>query len=139
MGNDLRALKGMVSIMNPSGVKSPIFKGVKMPYKRKKEVVKRQPYDLAEARLRSAVVKILRKKGFEVKRVETLARGFGDLWISHYNGKLAGWVELKTPSGVQSIEQKDFETLCLINKIPYLVIRTEEEAENIFWLASKLF
>ena len=139
MGNDLRALKAMTFVMNQPGIKSPIFKGVKMPYVRKKETKPRKEYDLAEAKLRVSVTKIWKKKGFVVKRIETLSRGFPDLWLAHISGKLGCFVELKTPSGRQSKEQIEFEELCLRNKIVYLVIRTEEEADNIFYLAGKLF
>ncbi len=139
MGNDLRALKAMTFVMNQPGIKSPIFKGVKMPYVRAKETKPRKEYDRSEDRLREKIVPILKKKGFWVKRVETMAHGFGDLFIMHRSGKLAAWLELKSLVGKQRDSQVEFEKLCLLNKIPYLIIRTEEEAENIFYLAGKLF
>ena len=129
--HDPRALKAMVSIVNPSKVKSDIFKGVRMPYKRSKEALTRKPYDLAEARLRKEVVKELKKQGFIVKRVETLSRGFGDLWLFHAAGRWCGWAELKTPTGRLSDEQKKFQELCGINGINYVIIRSVEDAKNI--------
>lgn len=125
MGNDLRALKAMVSVMNPSGVKSPIFKGVKMPYKRKKEVVKRKAYkhdeqdlsrdiqdDLKLLEFHKRIVhwdryncgKIQSSLGYWLKLCRT---GTADLMFM-MPGRLNIYIETKAKTG-QSKEQKLFQ------------------------------
>ena len=122
----------MTAILNPSALKEPIFKGVRGM--RRKEVNPRKEYDREEDRIRPLIIKKLRSKGFKVLRCETAIAhqlGFGDLWIMHLTGRLCAWVEVKTPTGVQSKEQKEFEALCNLNGVKYIIIRSVEEAENI--------
>lgn len=49
--NTLKALKGMVKVMNPSKLNDPIFDGVPTPRKRRKETKPRREYKRAEASL----------------------------------------------------------------------------------------
>lgn len=132
MGNDLRALKAMVSVMNPSGVKASIFKGVKLPYKRKKEVVKRKAYDQAEARLRKEVIKELRRRGYKVWRIETAIMGqlgLPDLLIMKISGGQGAFIELKTPQGYLSKEQVEFCSLCDTNRMYYYIVRSMDDLD----------
>ena len=131
MRYDPRELKAMASAMNPQIIKSSIFKGIKMPYKRSKETKPRKIYDLAEAALRKDVVKELKKQGFIVKRVETMAPGFPDLWASKITGGWAGWIELKTPSGRLSKEQIKFKEMCALNNINHMVVRYVDDVKNM--------
>lgn len=131
MTDTVRTLKAMTAIMNPSAVANPIFKGVKMPYKRSKEVRKRAHYKLDEAKLRVDVIKELKKQGFVVKRIETLASGIPDLVVMHLGGGWGGFIELKTPIGVMSDEQLRFKDLCALNKVNHMVVRSVEDVKDI--------
>lgn len=96
---------------------------------RAKELVPRQQ---PEAELRRLVVPILRKRGFKTYRIETAVRGqlgLPDFWIAHRTGRLGTFLELKAPHGIQSDEQFEFEDLCRLNRIPYKIIKSVEEAQ----------
>lgn len=118
--------------MNPSGVKASIFKGVKLPYKRKKEVVKRKAYDQAEARLRKEVIKELRRRGYKVWRIETAIMGqlgLPDLLIMKISGGQGAFIELKTPQGYLSKEQVEFCSLCDTNRMYYYIVRSMDDLD----------
>lgn len=108
--------------------KLAINKRASIPYK------PRKPYDRAEDRLRPLIIKALRSRGFKVFRVEPFSSGYSgmaDLWVMRMNGGLASWIEIKTPAGVQSPEQKLFQELCEANLIKYIIVRSVEEAEQL--------
>lgn len=125
MGNDLRALKAMVSVMNPSAVKSPIFKGVKMPYKRKKSTKPRKPQRHDEqdlSRLIQADLKLLEfhKRIVHFDRlnsglvqtalgywIKLCRKGTSDIYFM-MPGRLIIYIETKAKTG-QSKEQKEFQ------------------------------
>lgn len=135
MKHSLRSLKAMTAIMNPSAVKSPIFKGVKMPYKRAKETKPRKEYDLAEARLRKEVIKKLRSRGYKVWRIETAVMGqlgLPDLLIMKIGGGQGAFIELKTPTGYLSKEQIEFQSLCDRNRMYYYVVRSIDDLSIFF-------
>lgn len=125
MGNDLRALKAMVSVMNPSAVKSNIFKGVKMPYKRKKEVKPRKAYKHDEQDLSRIIQADLKLLEFHKRIVhwdrynsgliqtalgywlKLCRKGTADLMFM-MPGRLNIYIETKAKTG-QSAEQKLFQ------------------------------
>jgi hypothetical protein len=100
---------------------------------KKKTSGPRGKYNREEDRLRPLIIKALRKKGYLVYRVETAINhqlGIPDLWVMHWAGKWAGWLEVKTPTGVLSDEQKAFMKYCDVNKVNCFVIRSVEEVNN---------
>jgi hypothetical protein len=44
------------------------------------------------------------------------------------------WLEMKTRTGRQSVEQKNFQQICLALGHPYAIARSFEEAEKILKL-----
>lgn len=115
----------MTAIMNPTAVTNPIFKGVKMPYKRKKETRPRKAYKHEEqdlSRLIQADLKLLEfhkrivfwdrvncgkvqtAMGYWIKLCRT---GTADLFFM-MPGRLNIYIETKAKTG-QSKEQKEFQ------------------------------
>ena len=107
---------------------------VKLPRKRAKETKPRLPYDRVEDKLRPLIVKVLRSRGFKTYRIETSIAhqlGIADFFIAHRSGRWGGFMELKSPTGTQTPEQIEFEELCKLNNIPYIIVRSVEEAEKL--------
>ena len=98
-----------------------------------------------EYKLQIEVVKALRGKGFLVfsipnernlgvsdalrMRASGLTKGVPDLMV--YTDTLHWWLELKTPTGVRSPEQKAFESLALQYGVGYRVVRSLKDVEDI--------
>ena len=104
-----------------------------MPVKRKPRALETKPREQPERLLRNEVIKELRKKGWEVIRIENgiggrRNRGVPDLWVFHEYKRIAGWIELKDIHGVLSLEQRIFQTYCKACYVNHWVIRTVEEA-----------
>lgn len=112
-----------------------VMKGEPVPPQAKRKLrIITKPYNREEDRLRPLIIKALRKRGFKVWRIETAIAyqlGIADLWIAHTSGRMAGWVEVKTPTGKQSPEQREFEKLCFFNGTLYFILRSVEEAEAL--------
>lgn len=65
-----------------------------------------------------------------MKREGTI-RGVADLFLMHAKKDFHGlFIEMKTPSGKQSPEQKAFEERCKIEGYKYVICRTFEDFEN---------
>lgn len=134
MGNDLRALKAMVSVMNPSAVKSNIFKGVKMPYKRKKET---RPRVLLELKvIKPAIVKHLRQNGCRVWILENSIVGeenssLTDLIVYNRRYHELWFAEVKTPTGRLSKGQIIFQEICKDCSERHVVLRSVEDCKII--------
>lgn len=98
-----------------------------------------------EYKLQVAVVKELRDRGVLVfavpnernagisdalrMRASGLTKGVPDLMV--YTNTLHWWLELKTPTGVRSPEQKAFESLALQYGVGYRVVRSLDDIKDI--------
>lgn len=63
-----------------------------------------------------------------------LRPGVADLivWWPAGNGAVTqGYLEVKTPAGRQSRQQKKFERFCQLNGVPYLVVRSVEDVKSL--------
>ncbi|MCB1711992.1 MAG: hypothetical protein KDH96_05835 [Candidatus Riesia sp.] len=103
----------------------------KAPVKRKEETKPRVPYRREEDRIRTDIIKAMRKKGAKVWRVEPSFRGkfgLGDLWFMYPQRGFAGWMEVKSSNGKLSKAQRDFSRDCVRCNINYYVVRSELEA-----------
>ena len=114
-----------------------IRKGEKVSLKqhKEKEYKPRGKYNREEDRLRPLIIKELRKRGFQVWRVETSIQhqlGLPDLWIANRLTATAGWIEVKTPTGVLSEEQKEFADLCWLSKVNHCVLRSVEGCDKLW-------
>lgn len=125
MSKNLRSLKAMVSVINPSAVNNEIFKGVKIPYKRKKETNPRKKYKHDEQDLSRLIQEDLKLLEFHndiihwdrqnCGKVQTtfgywirlLRTGTPDLYFM-LPDKLMVYIETKAKTG-QSKEQKEFQ------------------------------
>lgn len=125
MSKNLRALKAMVSVMNPPAVKNEIFKGIKTPYKRKKEINPRKKYKHDEQDLSRLIQEDLKLLEFHndiihwdrqnCGKVQTifgywiklLRIGTSDLYFM-LPERLMVYIETKAKTG-QSKEQKEFQ------------------------------
>lgn len=99
-----------------------------------KEKVVRGKYNREEDKLRPLIIKELRRLHWKVWRVEPSFSGkfgLGDLYCINVFVKLAGWVECKTPSGVLSPDQLEFQQLCKDCGVNYWVVRSVEECKKI--------
>lgn len=110
---------------------------IKIPIKRKPRIKETKPRKREEAEFRPIAIKALEKKGYIVKRIENGICGqrgdsIPDLWVFHRSKPIAGFIELKTPVGVLSLGQKDFQQRCINCKISHWVIRSLEEIEAWF-------
>ena len=72
------------------------------------------------------------RMGARMKR-EGLRSGLADLGVMLPGGRMA-WMEMKTKTGRQSIEQKNFQQICLALGHQYAIARSFEEAEKILKL-----
>ena len=113
-----------------------IMKGVSVQVKQKvvKETVRREPYNREEDKLRPKIIEELRRLGWRVWRIEPSFRGrfgLGDLWGFNFNKYIAGWIEIKTPDCVLSVDQRDFQRLCGLCGVHYWIIRAVEDCKNI--------
>jgi hypothetical protein len=63
-------------------------------------------------------------------KAEGLRSGVADLCIMLPGGRV-GWLELKTLTGKQSLEQKGFEARCIRLGHPYEVVRTVASAIDV--------
>lgn len=85
---------------------------------------------------RPLIIKQLRKEGWRVTRVEPVFSGdfsLGDLWIRNLTAGIAGWGECKSSFGALSDGQKEFKKECEFCRIPYWVLRWDEENKKIIW------
>lgn len=91
-----------------------------------------------EAIFRKALIKHLRKHHCKVTRVEPSFRGkfgLGDLWVICIKTGWAGWVEVKTPSGRLSDDQKEVMYDCELCGVKYIVARKVEDIDEIIPLS----
>ena len=89
------------------------------------------PYRREADRIRTDIIKAMRKKGAKVWRVEPSFRGkfgLGDLWFMYPQRGFAGWMEVKSSNGKLSKAQRDFSRDCVRCNINYYVVRSELEA-----------
>lgn len=147
MGNDLRALKAMTAIMNPSAVKEPIFKGVKMPYVRKKEVKPRKSYKHDEQDLSRVIQADLKLLEFHKRIIhwdrynsgliqtalgywlKLCRKGTADLMFM-LPGRLNIYIETKAKTR-QSAEQKEFQDKVERAGHKYYIVKDFERWEKI--------
>ena len=63
-----------------------------------------------------------------IAKREGLRKGVADLQLLYGNGEhFSLFLELKTDTGSQSKEQKEFEAYCTKNKFKYVVVRSLEQ------------
>jgi len=72
------------------------------------------------------------RMGARMKR-QGLQPGAPDMGVLMPNGRV-GWLEFKTRTGRQSVEQKGFQSRLLRIQHPYAIIRTFDEAEKVLRL-----
>lgn len=147
MGNDLRALKAMTALMNPSELKNPIFKNVKLPFKRKKETVKRKAYKHDEQDLSKIIQNDLKRMemygsivhwdrincgmiqntfGYWLKLCRT---GTADLFFM-MPGRLIIYIETKAKTK-QSKEQKEFQDKVEKAGHKYYIVKNIEDWSEV--------
>ena len=115
-----------------------VLPDVRLPRKRREELMPRKKYNREEDRLRPLVIKELEKRGFVVKRIENSICGDSgsdvpDLWAFSERHRWGGWIEIKRPTGILSPGQGIFKGLCEVTGVNHIVIRSVDEAKN-FWL-----
>jgi hypothetical protein len=72
------------------------------------------------------------RMGARMKR-EGMRSGLADLCVMLPGGRV-GWLEMKTKTGRQSVEQKNFQLICLALNHPYAIARSFDEAGKILKL-----
>jgi len=55
--------------------------------------------------------------------------GASDLYVRHYGKEL--FIEVKTPTGIQSPNQKKFEQHCIQMNVPYYLVRSLDEFKTV--------
>lgn len=110
---------------------------IKERKERKKEIVPRKQPEKA---LRRDVVDELRKRGCWVAMVENSVTrgqntGLGDLWVMHPHKYIAGWIELKSAKGRLTGNQPKFQELCEKCGVNYWVVKSVDEALEVFGYA----
>lgn len=106
---------------------------IKPKVKRRVEDKPRKPYDRAEDRLRTEIVRELKAIGCKVWRIEPSFRGrfgLGDLYVITRSPTLIHiWLEVKTKKGKQTKDQELFQVLCDSScNAYYYIVRSVEEA-----------
>ncbi len=108
-----------------------VLLGFKKPaVKRKAETKPRKAYDRAEDRLRTEIIKALRKRGATVFRLEPSFRGrwgVSDLLVFTPKDDMI-FMEVKTLNGIMSEDQNTFLRLCMLSFVRYEVVRSVEDA-----------
>ena len=119
-----------------------VLLGHPLPKVRKKEMVPRKPYDLAEARLRVEVVKYFKKHKIYYKRLESsltgkAACGIPDFLMftpvygmNFYPRPQMIWLELKAKTGLRP-EQEVFKNHCDIAGISYRIVQSIEDLKAL--------
>lgn len=110
---------------------------VKLYKPRKERSKETTPRRQEEAKFRRILIPHLRRNGCHVMRVENSIGGrhnvgVADLIVFCESTFWGGFVELKARDGRLSDEQKEFQRLCVLCGIKYLVVRTLEEAGRIY-------
>lgn len=92
-------------------------------------------YKSPEADIRNSIIKCFLSRGIKVKRLENSIGGrnksFPDLWFFDPLTKTAGWIEVKSKTGVLSKgkdSQEEFQALCKLCNVNHWVIRSLDEA-----------
>ena len=119
-----------------AGLRACVMGGLVKPKKVRKPRATGYKCNREEDRIRPLIIKALRKHGYKVWRVEPSFRGkfgLGDLWVMHPRG-VAAWVEVKTPTGILSKDQMDFQELCLKCRVHHLVVRSVQYTLDIMRL-----
>src|SRR3990167_10543773 len=109
-----------------AGLRACVMGGLGKPKKPRKPRPTGLTYKRDESKIRTDIIKELRKHGYKVWRVEPSFRGkfgLGDLWVMHERG-VASWLEVKALNGVLSKDQMDFQELCLKCRVHHLVVRS---------------
>lgn len=100
--------------------------------------------EISEASIQVDIVRTLSKAGWFVHSVPNegagrdparasrlvamgMRSGVGDLLVWLGNGRV-GYLEVKNRVGRQSEAQQTFQRLCILNRIPYGVVRSAQEA-----------
>lgn len=108
-----------------------------MPRKKFVRAKETTPREQPERALRNEVIKELRRHAVKVMRVENSICGknnvgIADLLVFCESTFWGGFLELKAEKGILSDEQKEFQRLCALCGIKYLVVKTLEDVERIY-------
>lgn len=114
-----------------------IMPEVKLYKPRKPRAKETAPRNQPEAEFRRILIPHLRRKSCYVMRIENSIGGrhnigVADLIVFCEATLWGGFIELKAQDGRLSDEQKEFQRLCALCGIKYLVVRTLEEAQRIY-------
>lgn len=92
-------------------------------------------YKTPEADIRNEIIKKFLLLGIKIKRIENSICGrhksIPDLWFFDPVTKVAGWMEIKSLTGVLSKgedSQEEFRDLCLLCRVNHWVVRSYDEA-----------
>lgn len=92
-------------------------------------------YKHPEADIRNAIIEEFLNRGMKIKRLENSICGrhksFPDLWFFDPVTKVAGWLEVKSLTGVLSKgedSQEEFRDLCIVCNVNHWVVRSLDEA-----------
>ena|SRR3990167_11090027 len=119
-----------------AGLRACVMGGLVKPKKPRKPRPTGLTYKRDESKIRTDIIKELRKHGYKVWRVEPSFRGkfgLGDLWVMHERG-VASWLEVKALNGVLSGDQSFFQRMCRNCKVNYHIVRSVQEALDIMRL-----
>lgn len=114
-----------------AGVRALTAVGLIKPPKVRKQRESGYKCDRQEDRIRKEIVIDLRKRGWNVRRVEPAFRGefsLGDLYVWRTDKKIMAWIEVKSPTGSLSEGQKEFQMACFLCGVRYHVVTSIEEA-----------
>lgn len=114
-----------------------IMPDVKLCKPRKPRAKETAPRKQEEAEFRRILIPHLRRKGCYVMRIENSIGGrhnigIADLLVFCELTFWGGFVELKAQNGILSDEQKEFQRLCALCGIKYLVVRMLEDVRRIY-------
>lgn len=104
-----------------------------------------------EAAIQASIVKLLNNEGIfffsipnegagknPIRQMQLIAMGLRsgvadlEVWWPKADGQVQqAYLEIKTKHGKQTVSQKKFEAFCRLHRIPYTVVRSLEEVEEI--------
>lgn len=115
-------------------LETQVLLGNVKPKKPRKERAKEtKPRDRAEDKLRTEIVKALRKNSCFVFRLEPATRGVwgvSDLLVFTPKNKMI-FMEVKTDKGRLSEDQLGFSELCILSDQKYVVVKTIQGAIDV--------
>lgn len=113
-----------------------IFPEIKMPKQKrpyKPRPNARKPHNMRERIIEKAIIRYLRGKGFKCGKVNPEVGGWnkGVADITCWTKNTLWFIEVKTKTGRQSKEQKEFQKICSDCGTNYLIARSVDDVKII--------